>query len=125
MGNPLPMGALPPAHPLFTAGAGYIIPNSGGSSDSSSSNVASLYLASLETRLFPVEDVYTTGHCAKRVGLHPPRHDGRFSCGEVVRHDCDMGDKFTGHKVTPERQFAILEAIEGGMCEEEEEGESD
>ena len=52
--NPLPLPSLPQAHPLFTAGAGYIIPNS-------NKNVELLYLASLETRLLPVEDVYTTG----------------------------------------------------------------
>ena len=120
--NPLPAVALPAAHPLFAAGAGYVIPNRShrrykdAISQSLPSNAEMLYLASLDTRLFPVEDVFTTGWCARRVGLHPPRHDARFSCGEVVARDCDMAKRFTGHKVTPQRQFKIVEAVEGGLC---------
>ncbi len=47
---------LPPAHPAFTAGAGYVLPGAA---------VQDLYLASLNTRLLPIEDVFTTGHCAR------------------------------------------------------------
>ena len=35
----------------------------------------------------------------------------RFSCGQIVSNDCDMKKKFTGHKVTPERQFSIFEKL--------------
>ena len=74
------------------------------------------FVASLNTRYFEVEDVFTTAHCAIRIGAHPPRHDRRFSCGQMVRVPCDMADMITGHKVTPELQFDILEALDGGYC---------
>ena len=41
-----------PALPAFTAGAGYLIPGK---------FVPELYLASLSTKLIPVEDAFTTG----------------------------------------------------------------
>ena len=66
--NPMDPAQLPPAHPAFVAGAGYVI---------SGQLVQDLYLASLETRLFPVEDVFTTAHVARRIGVHPPIHDTR------------------------------------------------
>ena len=99
---------LPSAHPAFVAGAGYVLPGAA---------APALYLASLRTRIFPVEDVYTTAHCARRAGLHPPAHDRRFSCGEMApEDDCRMRGRFTAHKVGPERQGRILEALEGGGC---------
>ena len=100
---------LPPAHPAFVAGAGYVLPGSA---------VQQLYVASLATRMFPVEDVYTTAHCARRIGLHPPRHDGRFSCGQMVLEECEMSKMFTGHKVNPDMMFGIVEALEKGNCEQ-------
>ena len=114
---PIPSGANPPdlrlpslpmAHPQFTAGAGYVLP--GGL-------VADLYVAALNTRLLPIEDVFVTGHCARRIGRHPPANDGRFSCGQMVMRDCEMARMFTGHKVAAERQFDIWEAMqEGRSC---------
>lgn len=47
-----------PGHPEFVAGAGYIIPGR---------IISDLYLATLSTRLIPVEDAFTTGYCAKKV----------------------------------------------------------
>ena len=35
----------------------------------------------------------------------------RFSCGQMVLEECDMKDTFTGHKVSPERQYAIYEKL--------------
>lgn len=61
--------------------AGYVI---------SGDLVAELYQASINTRIIPVEDVYVTAHLARKVGAHPPIHDTRFSCGEMVNDDCDM-----------------------------------
>ncbi len=99
---------LPPAHPAFAAGAGYVLRGDA---------ARRLYLASLDARLFPVEDVYVTAHCARRAGLHPPAHDRRFSCGQMAPDDdCRMARQFTAHKVAPERQGRILAALEGGKC---------
>ena len=74
------------------------------------------FVASLNTRYFAVEDVFTTAHCALRIGAHPPRHDGRFSCGQMVRAPCDMDGMITGHKVAPDMQFDIMEALDRGNC---------
>jgi len=98
---------MKPALPQFTAGAGYLIPGS---------FVPELYTASLSTKLLPVEDAYTTGFCAKKIGLHPPVNDPRFSCGQLVENDCDMAAKFTGHKVTPERMWTIHNKLLKGYC---------
>lgn len=112
--RPLPLPgqpALPPgliqAYPDFVAGAGYVIPGA---------FVEDLYLASLKTRLLPVEDAFTTGYCAKRIGLHPPLHDERFSCGQMVTNQCSMKHMFTGHKVTPSMQVEIMEKMKNGQC---------
>ncbi len=96
-----------PALPEFTAGAGYILPGS---------IVPDLYVASLSTKLIPVEDAYTTGFCAKKINRHPPINDYRFSCGEMVEKDCYMANHFTGHKVTPERMFVIYEKLSSQRC---------
>ena len=98
---------MKPALPQFTAGAGYLIPGRFASQ---------LYMASLETKLIPVEDAYTTGFCALKIGLHPPANDPRFSCGQLVEDDCDMSTKFTGHKVTPERMFSMFETLSEHLC---------
>ncbi|XP_064115346.1 beta-1,3-galactosyltransferase 1-like isoform X2 [Macrobrachium nipponense] len=100
--NASPGMPLPPAHPPFVAGAGYVI---------SGDIVEELYKASLQTRMIPVEDVYVTAHLAKRVGVHPPVHDGRFSCGEMVMDDCDLTQVFTGHRISPDRMFQIWEKL--------------
>ncbi|KAB7494981.1 Beta-1,3-galactosyltransferase 1, partial [Armadillidium nasatum] len=76
-----PSALLPPAHPLFAAGAGYVF--SGGL-------LPHLFEASKHIRIIPVEDVYITGHLGKAVDAHPPLHDDRFSCGEIVRNNCHM-----------------------------------
>ncbi|CAL4121747.1 unnamed protein product [Meganyctiphanes norvegica] len=89
---------MPQAHPDFVAGAGYVI---------SGDIVAPLYSSSLRRRIIPVEDVYVTGHLAATVGAHPPHHDERFSCGELVPHDCLMVQLFTGHKISPTRMKQI------------------
>jgi len=110
---PIPQEGFPeislmkPALPQFTAGAGYLIPGRFASQ---------LYMASLETKLIPVEDAYTTGFCAKKIGLHPPTNDRRFSCGQLLDNDCDMSRKFTGHKVTPERMYSIHESLMNNLC---------
>ena len=111
MNSPLPLPGKPeqpaitmmkPALPAFTAGAGYVIPGD---------YISELYVASLSTKTIPVEDAYTTGFCARKIGLHPPANDGRFSCGQLVTDDCQMLDKFTGHKITPERMWSIQENL--------------
>ena len=96
-----------PALPEFTAGAGYLIPGE---------FVPELYLASLSTKFIPVEDAFTTGYCAKKIGLHPPMNDHRFSCGQLVVKNCDMIGLFTGHKVTPDRMNEIYDELELGNC---------
>ena len=68
------------------------------------------------TKLLPVEDAYTTGFCAKKIGSHPPVNDPRFSCGQLVEKDCDMAKLFTGHKVTPERMWIIYQKLQKGIC---------
>nr|XP_053642023.1 beta-1,3-galactosyltransferase 1-like [Cherax quadricarinatus] len=93
---------LPPVHPLFVAGAGYVM---------SGDIVRELYTASLNTRIIPVEDVYVTAHLARVIGVHPPVHDTRFTCGEMVNDDCDLVQVFTGHKITPERMYHIWEKL--------------
>jgi len=69
----------------------------------------------------PVEDVFTTGFTARRVaGLHPPLHDPRFSCGEMVREEtaCQtMAPKFNGHKITPQLQRVMMEMAESDFRE--------
>jgi len=108
MDNPnvefIPKPALPP----FAAGAGYVIPGA--------TAAAALYAASLETRIFPVEDVYTTAMCASRAGLGRPEHDGRFSCGEAVAENCHLLSRFTGHRMSPERMHDVNEALASGQC---------
>ena len=98
---------MKPALPEFTAGAGYLIPGK---------FAPDLYVASLSTKLLPVEDAYTTGFCAKKIGSHPPVNDPRFSCGQLVDKDCDMADRFTGHKVTPDRMWIIHNKLQKGLC---------
>nr|XP_045604376.1 beta-1,3-galactosyltransferase 1-like isoform X1 [Procambarus clarkii] len=93
---------LPPGHPPFVAGAGYVM---------SGDVVRDLYTASLNTRIFPVEDVYVTAHLARSVGVHPPVHDTRFTCGEMVNDDCDLVQVFTGHRITPERMYHIWDKL--------------
>ncbi len=66
-----------------------------------------------------MEDVFVTAHCARRAGAshHPPRHDRRFSCGQMApADDCAMAMTFTAHKVEPDRMGRIMEALEGGGC---------
>lgn len=106
--SPESISLMRPALPEFTAGAGYLLPGQ---------IVPDLYLASLSTKLMPVEDAFTTGYCAKKIGLHPPKNDARFSCGQLVNQDCDMLRKFTGHKVTPERMFTIWEKLHNKVCQ--------
>ncbi len=101
--------ALPPAHPAFAAGAGYVLP--GGEF------AFELYKAALNTRPFPVEDVFTTAHAARRIAAHPPAHDRRFSCGEMAHEDdCRLlsSESFTAHKVKPDRMEKILQ--KSGKC---------
>ncbi|XP_071530209.1 beta-1,3-galactosyltransferase 1-like isoform X2 [Panulirus ornatus] len=100
--NVAPGMPMPPAHPPFLAGAGYVM---------SGDIVEELYKASLNTRIIPVEDVYVTAHLAKAIGVHPPVHDDRFTCGEMVNDDCDLVQIFTGHKITPERMYHIWDKI--------------
>ncbi len=106
--------SLPPAHPAFTAGAGYLLRGH---------LAPRLYLASLDLRLFPVEDVFTTAHCARRVGggAHPPAHDARFSCGQMAApaeaDECGGAEgAFTVHKVEPSRMARMKRALEEGRC---------
>ena len=53
-------------------------------------------------------------YVARKIGLHPPHHDWRFSCGQMVSKtdDCEMSRMFTGHKVTPELQYSIWEMLQ-------------
>ena len=106
----MPPSLMKPALPEFTAGAGYLLPGGRIISD--------LYLASLATKNIPVEDAYTTGFCAKKIGLHPPVNDGRFSCGQLVSDDdCQMASQFTGHKVNPDRMYSIHENLQTSYCD--------
>ncbi|KAG7161061.1 Beta-1-3-galactosyltransferase 1-like 7 [Homarus americanus] len=73
--------------------------------------VKDLYSASLNTRIIPVEDVYVTAHLARSIGVHPPVHDNRFTCGEMVNDDCDLVQVFTGHRITPERMYHIWDKL--------------
>ena len=96
-------GSVPrfkPAFPEFTAGAGYVIPGQ---------FAGKLYDASLTVKFLPVEDVFTTGFTAKKIGLYT-QHDPRFSCGQMVQREtvCSMADKFNGHKVTPDLQRELM-----------------
>lgn len=116
LNSPLPISAagqnidvslMKPALPEFVAGAGYLVPGK---------FVADLYVASLSTKPIPVEDAYTTGFCARKIGAHPPLNDARFSCGQIVAEDCEMQTKFTGHKINPERMWSIQDKLEKGFC---------
>ncbi|XP_047477248.1 beta-1,3-galactosyltransferase 1-like isoform X1 [Penaeus chinensis] len=100
--NADPGASLPPGHPPFVAGAGYVI---------SGDLVGALYAASLRRRPIPVEDVYVTAHLARDVGVSAPVHDARFSCGEMVVDDCDLVQVFTGHRISPERMYHIWEKL--------------
>nr|XP_027223520.1 beta-1,3-galactosyltransferase 1-like [Penaeus vannamei] len=100
--NADPGVSLPPGHPPFVAGAGYVI---------SGDLVGALYTASLRRRPIPVEDVYVTAHLARAVGVTSPVHDARFSCGEMVVDDCDLAQAFTGHRISPERMYHIWEKL--------------
>jgi hypothetical protein len=96
-----------PVHPPFTAGAGYLL---------SGDLPALLYAASRDLRLIKVEDAFLTGYCAKALGGVDRVHHAAFSCGQLVREDCDMGKLFTGHKVTPSRMGDIHSALRRGDC---------
>ncbi|XP_045122375.1 beta-1,3-galactosyltransferase 1-like [Portunus trituberculatus] len=100
--NAVPGMPLPPAHPPFVAGAGYVI---------SGDLVKEMYEASLETRPIPVEDVYITAHLGRKVNAHPPLHDARFTCGEKVMDDCDLAQAFTGHHIGPEKMYRVWEKL--------------
>ncbi|GAB6020702.1 Beta-1,3-galactosyltransferase 1 [Chamberlinius hualienensis] len=88
-------------HPLFAAGAGYVL---------SSDIVPELYQTSLERPIVPVEDAFVTGYCAKAIGV-TPTHYGGFNCGESITEDCQMKIKFVGHHITTERQFQIWKTL--------------
>ena len=62
-------------HPLFTAGAGYVL---------SGDLMEPLYRASLDIGLVRVEDAFLTGYCARAVGDVRKYHNPHFSCGELV-----------------------------------------
>lgn len=96
-----------PVHPPFTAGAGYVV---------SGNLIELLYRASLAIKIIRVEDAFLTGYCAKAVGDVEKHHDNQFSCGELVARDCDMTNKMTGHKVTPERMKLINKKLENNLC---------
>ena len=78
-GAPQPVGPsgvpFKTVHPLFTAGAGYVI---------SGDLMEPLYRASLDIRLVKVEDAFLTGYCARRVGDIKKIHNDKFSCGQLV-----------------------------------------
>jgi len=96
-----PAGLRPPSgHPLFAAGAGYVL--SGGL-------LADLVAAARRLPLLPVEDVFVTGYCARLAGAWPPRHHPGFSCGGALVDDCDLVDLFNGHRISPARQYLIWE----------------
>ena len=62
-----------------------------------------------------IENAYLTfRYSAKKIGLHPPHHDWRFSCGQMVSKtdECEMSRMFTGHKVTPELQYKIWDTLQ-------------
>ena len=112
--QPLPAGGQPgpglpfkSVHPLFMAGAGYVL---------SGDLLQPLYTASLNIRLVKVEDAFLTGYCARRVGGVRKVHQERFSCGEMVVRDCDMEDRFTGHKISPARMRDIHHKLSSGQC---------
>jgi len=107
--QPLAPHGLPfkTVHPLFTAGAGYVL---------SGDLLGPLYLASLDIRLVRVEDAFLTGYCARAVGGVKKYHNQHFSCGELVQRDCKMSTSFTGHKVTPDRMKTIHAKISRGQC---------
>ena len=66
-------------HPLFTAGAGYVL---------SGDLMEALYRASLDIRLVRVEDAFLTGYCARAVGDVRKYHNPHFSCDELVERNC-------------------------------------
>jgi len=106
-GQPVPALPFKSVHPLFMAGAGYVI---------SGDLLSPLYTASLDITLVKVEDAFLTGYCARKVGGVRKIHSDKFSCGELVNLDCDMKARFTGHKVTPSRMKRIHDAIISGGC---------
>lgn len=113
--QPLPAGGpaggpgLPfrSVHPLFMAGAGYVL---------SGDLLRPLYTASLNIRLVKVEDAFLTGYCARRVGGVRKVHQERFSCGQLVERDCDLTTSFTGHKINPARMVDIHNKLTSGSC---------
>ena len=113
--QPLPAGGpaggpgLPfkSVHPLFMAGAGYVL---------SGDLLRPLYTASLNIRLVKVEDAFLTGYCARRVGGVRKVHQERFSCGQLVERDCELTRTFTGHKITPARMVDIHNKLASGSC---------
>jgi len=94
-------------HPLFTAGAGYVL---------SGDLMEPLYRASLDIRLIRVEDAFLTGYCARAVGDIRKYHNQHFSCGEMVQSDCSLTSQFTGHKVTPDRMKIVHRKIVQEQC---------
>ena len=89
------------------AGAGYVL---------SGDLLGPLYTASLDTSLVRVEDAFLTGYVARRVGGVRKVHSDKFSCGELVMRDCDMVNRFTGHKVTPDRMRKIWHTLDNNLC---------
>ena len=114
--QPLPAGGpaggpgLPftSVHPLFMAGAGYVL---------SGDLLRPLYTASLDIRLVKVEDAFLTGYCARRVGGVRKVHQEKFSCGQLVEEDCELTTSFTGHKITPARMVEIYSKLTSGTCQ--------
>ena len=83
-----------PALPQFTAGAGYLIPGK---------LAPELYVASLSTKLLPVEDAYTTGFCAKKSAHIPLSTTQDFPA-------------VNWWKKTPERMWTIYQKLQKGIC---------
>ena len=103
------MPAMPfkSVHPLFMAGAGYVL---------SGDLLVPMFTASLDMALVRVEDAFLTGYVARRVGGVRRVHSDKFSCGELVSRDCDMMTKFTAHKVTPDRMRDIWQKLDSKLC---------
>jgi len=85
-------------HPLFTAGAGYVL---------SSDLVPRLNNVAQNIKIIRVEDAFLTGYCARRIDGVNKVHSDLFSCGQLVDRNCDMKRKITGHKITPQRMLDI------------------
>ncbi|XP_025084507.1 beta-1,3-galactosyltransferase 1-like isoform X3 [Pomacea canaliculata] len=84
-------------YPKYTSGTAYAM---------STKASSLLYQASLEIKLFWLEDIYITGLCARRAGVSVV-HNGGFNYQKLNASGCVFRKAITGHQYSAEEKLSI------------------